>query len=111
MPNHSCYTLLSFSDPNIDNNITIITQCERDDYQSYFDSCFRVESNPATFADAVATCQSENAELASFSDRYQEALAQTVLYSNVLDSMWIGLAKNEVSRCSRSGQSSFLNQQ
>ncbi|XP_072021157.1 lymphocyte antigen 75-like [Amphiura filiformis] len=82
-------------DPDVSDNITIISQCESDEYQSYFDACFRVEPTPVTFDDAIAICQGENAELASLTDRYQEAFAQTVLYNNGLDNMWIGLERNQ----------------
>ena len=92
------YTFFTFSDPAIPNNLTLISQCEADDYQSYFDSCYRMETAPATFDEALQTCRSESAELASFSDRYHEAFALTVLYSNRLNDMWIGLARSEVGK-------------
>ena len=99
----SCYTnessispISESTDPLIFNNISLITQCERDDYQSYFDACFRVETTPMTFDDANATCQSENAELASLTDRYQEAFVKTTLYNNKLEAMWLGLRQDDV---------------
>ena len=76
----------------------MISQCIQEGYQSYFESCFRVETTPMTFDMAMAQCQNESAELASFTDRYQEAFAQTTLYNNKLESMWIGLKQNEVSK-------------
>ncbi len=52
-----------------------------------------------TYAMAMATCEAESAQLASITDKYQEAFVQTVLYNNKLTSMWIGLSTDEV--CSR----------
>ena len=50
-----------------------------------------------TFSEAEAACAADEAELVSFSDKYEQAFAQTVLYSNDVSSMWMGMSQDEVS--------------
>ena len=49
-----------------------------------------------TYTMAMETCQNETAELAFLADRFQEAFVQTVLYNNKLDSLWMGIMKDQV---------------
>ncbi len=88
----SCFSL----DPNLPGNPDVISNCGREGYQSYFEACYRVDITPMTYAMAKQTCEAENSELASVTDRYQEAFVKTVLYNNRLESMWLGLKHNEV---------------
>ena len=94
--NAKCFYLFFLLDPNLPGNPDVISNCGREGYQSYFDSCFRVETTPMTYDEAMAMCEAESAQLASLADPYQEAFVQTVLYNNRLDSMWIGLKQDEV---------------
>ena len=96
LSDYKLFMFLLCTDPNLPGNPDIISSCFRGDYQSYFDSCFRVETTPMTYIEAMAMCESENAQLASVADRYQEAFVQTVLYNNRLQSMWLGLMADEV---------------
>ena len=49
-----------------------------------------------TYSDALAVCRDEDAELASFTDRYQAAFIKTVLYNNRFDEMWHGLMVDDM---------------
>ncbi|XP_072020013.1 LOW QUALITY PROTEIN: uncharacterized protein [Amphiura filiformis] len=90
-PQLNAFLCQSDLDPTLPGNPPIVSNCAREGYQSYFDSCFRVETAAATFADAQAVCDGESAQLASLADHYQEAFVKTTLYNNKFSSMWLGL--------------------
>ena len=60
-------------------------------YTAYFDSCFRLSSNAATFSVAQSTCKAEGGYLSSVVDGYEEAIIETMMYMNNVDSAWLGM--------------------
>ena len=50
-----------------------------------------------TYADAERYCQQDATELASFSDKYEQAFVQTTMYANGVEGVWLGMTKEEVS--------------
>ena len=84
-------------DPTKPANPSIPSRCARDDYQSYISNCFKLVSNPMTYADAERYCQQDATELASFSDKYEQAFVQTTMYANGVEGVWLGMTKEEVS--------------
>ena len=85
------------ADPQWDPNPPLNSQCVDPDYQLYYLSCYKFVTDVKTYADARAACEDEGATLASFSDMYELAFAETVMHNNKMDTIWIGLDRDAVS--------------
>ena len=85
-----------FPDDSYGPNPTFGTDCTRPGYQSYFESCFRLDTEPKVYEDAKAMCAAENAALATINNGYDEAFVETVMLSNGFSNVWIGLQRDPV---------------
>ncbi|XP_072021061.1 macrophage mannose receptor 1-like [Amphiura filiformis] len=82
-------------DPMYGPNPTFGSTCQRAGYQSYFESCFRLDTEPRVFDDAVNMCEAEGSSLATINDGYDEAFAELIMLNNGFPSAWIGLKQDE----------------
>ena len=56
----------------------------------------RVVTEPMTYANAQAFCDSDNAMLASLEDRYEQAFVEVTTLNNEVNEAWIGLMADQV---------------
>ncbi|XP_022088435.1 uncharacterized protein LOC110978072 [Acanthaster planci] len=84
-----CYQPL---DPNLPTEPPPISTCVRSGYEAYSDDCFKLNTTHVAFQDALKSCASEVAALATIVDGYAESYLVSMLYANGLQAAWIGFA-------------------
>ncbi|XP_038046213.1 lymphocyte antigen 75-like [Patiria miniata] len=84
-----CYQPL---DANLPTVAPPIDDCKLDDYEPYYDDCFKVNTTYVPFQDALKSCANDGAYLATVVDGFDEAYLITMLYARGLDAAWIGFA-------------------
>ena len=60
-------------------------------YLAYFNQCFRIVTDSSTYEAAKTVCEEDSTTLATIKDGYEEAFVETLMYTNDLDYVWIGL--------------------
>ena len=86
------FIFLYSTDPELPDNPPQVSECTMGaDYLSYFNQCFRLVKSPASYQEARAVCEEDSTTLATIKDGYEEAFVETLMYSNGLRYVWIGL--------------------
>ena len=72
----------------------------RHGYAQYGNSCLKINPRRMTFSDAVQACRNEGPDvnLASISDVYEQAYAETLVHGIGDVMVWLGLIDHKVTR-------------
>ena len=84
---------VSQPDPDLPDTPPQVGECTMAEgqYISYFNNCFRLVTDAFSYSDARAFCEEDSTTLATIKDGYEEAFVETMMYTNTLDYVWIGL--------------------
>ena len=85
------------TDPALPGNGPLKNTCTKTGYQSYYDSCYKLDTTPRTYDAAISNCAIDGAFLASIPDGYDEAFIETEILKNGFSAAWIGLKQDPVS--------------
>ena len=89
---HKSVLYLHSTDPELDDIPPGVSECTMGaDYLSYFNQCFRLVKESSTYEEARAVCEEDGTTLATIKDGYEEAFVETLMYTNGLRYVWIGL--------------------